>query len=177
MRICFSNTLKLIALHAAFICSGALFHSQIAAQTAKDAIIEGAWIRTAVPGQSGTGGFMTITAQQSMKLIGLTSPVAGVAEVHEMKMEGNVMRMREVAGGLDLPAGKAVELKPGGYHVMLMQLKSALPVDTKVPLTLTFMNAKGDKSSIDLQVPVAVRAPVSAPGSMSSDMKHGHHKH
>jgi periplasmic copper chaperone A len=178
------NTTKSIALHAAFVCAGALFSSQIMAQTAKDVTIENAWIRTAVPGQSGTGGFMKLTAKDNMKLIGVASPVAGVGEVHEMKMDGDIMRMRELAGGLDLPAGKAVELKPGGYHVMLMQLKNALPVDSKVPLTLTFANAKGEKSSVELQVPVAARAPGSAPGSLPAAMKldepKGHgggHKH
>jgi periplasmic copper chaperone A len=175
-----SITHKSIALSAVFICANALFSSQILAQTAfnakTDIKIDGAWIRTAVQGQSGTGGFMTLTAKENTKLISVASPVAGVGEVHEMKMDGNVMRMREVAGGLELPAGKAVELKPGGYHVMLMQLKNALPVDSKVPLTLTFANAKGEKSSVELQVPVAVRAPGSAPGSMPADMKQDGHK-
>jgi periplasmic copper chaperone A len=171
-----SITQTSIAIKAAFMCASALFLSQAMAQTAKDVKIDGAWVRTAVPGQSGTGGFMTLTAKENMKLISVASPVAGVGEVHEMKMDGNVMRMREVAGGLELPAGKAVELKPGGYHLMLMQLKNALPADSKVPLTLTFANAKGEKSSVELQVPVAVRAPGSAPGSMPADMKQGDHK-
>ena len=77
-----------------------------------------------------------------------------------MKMEGDIMRMKAVAGGLDLPAGKAVELKPGGYHVMLMDLKAALPKDTTVPLTLVFKDAKGIESKVELKVSVAAVAPV-----------------
>jgi copper(I)-binding protein len=76
-------------------------------------------------GQKGTGAFMKLTAKDGAKLVGASSPVAGVTEVHEMKMEGDVMKMRAVPA-LDLPAGKPVELKPGGYHVMLMDLKAPL---------------------------------------------------
>jgi copper(I)-binding protein len=85
--------------------------------------------------------------------------VAGVTEVHEMKMEGNVMKMRALEGGLELPAGKTVELKPGGYHVMLMDLKGPLARDSTVPLTLVFKDAKGVESRIELKVPVST-APV-----------------
>jgi copper(I)-binding protein len=73
---------------------------------------------------------MSITAKDGARLVGASSPVAGVAEVHEMKMDGDVMKMRAVEGGLELPAGKTVELKPGGYHVMLMDLKAPLPKDS-----------------------------------------------
>jgi copper(I)-binding protein len=84
-----------------------------------------------------------------------------VTEVHEMKMEGDIMKMKAVAGGLDLPAGKTVELKPGGYHVMLMDLKAALPKDSTIPLTLVFKDAKGVESRLELKVPVAT-APMAA---------------
>ena len=120
--------------------------------------VEAAWIRATVPGQSGTGAFMRLTAQEPMSLVGLTSPVAAVAEVHEMKLEGDVMRMRAIAS-LALPAGQAVELKPGGYHLMLMDLKAPLKADTRVPLTLVLRDAKGTERRVELQVPVATRAP------------------
>ncbi len=123
--------------------------------------VKDAWVRTAVPGQSGTGAFMTITAKDGAKLVGASSPVAGVAEVHEMKMEGDVMRMRAVPA-LDLPAGKTVQLKPGGYHVMLMELKQALPKGSTVPLTLTFRDARGQESKLALKLPVAATAPGAA---------------
>ncbi len=125
---------------------------------AQDVDIKNAWVRTSVQGQSATGAFMTITARQDTRLVGVVSPVAGVAEVHEMKMDGGVMKMRAVEGGLVLPAGKAVELKPGGYHVMLMDLKAALPKDSTVPVTLVFKDAKGSESRVELKLPVATGA-------------------
>lgn len=118
--------------------------------------VKDAWVRTSVPGQTATGAFMKITARDGARLVSVSSPVAGVTEVHEMKMDGNVMKMRAVDGGLELPAGKTVELKPGGYHVMLMDLKAALPKDSTVPLTLVFKDAKGVESKVELKVPVAV---------------------
>ena len=166
------NTLKSIALRAIFMPAIALFSSQIMAQTAADVKIEGAWIRTAVEGQSGTGGFMKLTAPAAMKLVAVSSPVAKIGEVHEMKMEGSVMKMAEVKGGIELPAGKAVELKPGGFHIMLLDLKQSLKADVQVPLTLTFANAKGEQSRVELKVPVAARAPGSAPGKDMSGHKH-----
>ena len=117
--------------------------------------IKDAWVRTAVPGQKATGAFMKITSKDGTRLVAVASPVAGVAEVHEMKMDGGVMTMRAVNGGLELPAGKTIELKPGGYHVMLMDLKAALPKETTVPLTLVFKDAKGAETRLELKVPVA----------------------
>ena len=116
--------------------------------------IKDAWVRSTVPGQMGTGAFMTITAKAGAQLVGVSSPVAGVGEVHEMKMEGDVMTMR-VMPALDLPAGKTVALKPGGYHLMLMDLKQPLLKDSKVPLTLTFKDAKGVQSKLELSLPVS----------------------
>ncbi len=164
--------MKSIAFCPLFLPAIALFSSQITAQTASDVKIEGAWIRTAVEGQSGTGGFMKLTSPAAMKLVAISSPVAKIGEVHEMKMEGSVMKMAEVKGGLDLPAGKAVELKPGGYHVMLLDLKQSLKVGTQVPLTLSFANAKGEVSKVEIKAPVAVRAPGSEPGKDMSGHKH-----
>ena len=120
--------------------------------------VKDAWVRTSVPGQKATGAFMKITATEGTRLVSVASPVAGVAEVHEMKMDGGIMTMRAVSGGLELPAGKTVELKPGGFHVMLMDLKAALPKDSSVPMTLTFKDAKGVESKVELKVPVATAA-------------------
>ncbi len=137
--------------------------------------VEAAWIRASVAGQSGTGAFMRLTAREPLTLVGLVSPVAGVAEVHEMKLQGDIMRMRAVAA-LDLPAGQAVELKPGGYHLMLMDLKAPLKADTRVPLTLVLRDAKGAERRVELQVPVSARAPGAAPAG-SGAPAHSHHKH
>jgi copper(I)-binding protein len=137
--------------------------------------VQGAWARATVPGQKATGAFMKLTAKDGSKLVGVSSPVAGVGEVHEMKMEGDVMKMRAVQGGLDLPAGKAVELKPGGYHVMLMDLKSTLQKDTTIPLTLVFKDAKGVETKAEIQVPVAMAAPGAKAADMPA-MDHSKHK-
>ena len=117
-----------LTLAAALLAFGG---AAVAQTTVKDG-----WVRSTVEPQKATGAFMQITSAQGGKLIAVQSPAAGVAEVHEMAMDGNVMKMRAVPA-LDLPAGKAVELKPGGYHVMLMDLKQAVKAGETVPLTLT----------------------------------------
>lgn len=144
--------------------SGAALHAQTVD-------VKDAWVRAAVPGQSGTGAFMSITVKDGGKLVGVSSPVAGVAEVHEMKMEGDVMRMRAVPA-LDLPAGKTVQLKPGGYHVMLMELKQALPKGSTVPLTLTLRDAKGQESKLEVKLPVSATAPGGATPAHAGGHKH-----
>lgn len=131
----------------------------LSAQTVE---IKDAWARATVPGQKASGAFMKITAKEDAQLVGLSSPVAGVVELHEMKMEADVMRMRAVAGGLSLPAGKTLELKPGGYHVMLMDLKVTLTTDGTVPLTLVFRNAKGEQTRQDIKLPVSRAAPAAS---------------
>ena len=121
--------------------------------------VQNAWARATVQGQKATGAFMQITAPAASTLIGVSTPVAGVAEIHEMKMDGDVMRMRPLPKGLELPAGKAVQLKPGGYHLMLMDLKLPLQKDTTIPITLTLRDNKGVQSTQDLRVPVLSAAP------------------
>ncbi len=133
--------------------------------------VKAAWARATVQGQKATGAFMTLTAKDATKLVGISSPVAGVAEVHEMKMDGDVMKMRAVEGGLDLPAGKAVELKPGGYHVMLMDLKTSLKKDTTIPVTLLFKDAKGTQSKLEIKIPVSQTPPAGASAGGHADHK------
>ncbi|OYQ42622.1 hypothetical protein CHU94_02485 [Rhodoferax sp. TH121] len=130
--------------------------------------VKNAWARATVQGQKASGAFMTLTSKDGAKLVSASSPVAGVTEVHEMKMEGDVMKMRAMPA-LDLPAGKAVELKPGGYHVMLMDLKLPLQKDTTIPLTLVFKDAKGVESKSEIKVPVSQMAPA------GTAMAHGGH--
>jgi copper(I)-binding protein len=119
--------------------------------------IEGAWVRPSVQGQRATGGYMKLTADADVTLVAVTSPAAGAAEVHEMNMDGEVMRMRPVEG-VRLPAGKTVELKPGGFHVMLIDLKAPLMKDTSVPLTLVFRDAKGRETKQEVLAPVRTSA-------------------
>ena len=148
------------------LSSGALL-----AQTVE---IKDTWARATVPGQKATGAFMKLTAKDGAKLVSASSPVAGVTEVHEMKMEGDIMKMRAIPG-LDLPAGKAVELKPGGYHVMLMDLKSTLQKDTTIPMTLVFRDAKGVETKTEITLPVSMTAPGAKPADMPA-MDHSKHK-
>jgi periplasmic copper chaperone A len=152
---------KYIANYRVFAGAIALFSSffMVGMAAAQNVEVKDAWVRTTVPGQKATGAYMTLTAKDGARLVGVASPVAGVAEIHEMKMEGDVMKMRAVEGGLELPAGKPVELKSGSYHVMLMDLKSALPKDTTVPVALTFTDAKGVQSKLQLNLPVAATNP------------------
>ena len=119
---------------------------------------------------------MRLTAEEPLKLVAVETTAAGVAEVHEMKMEGDVMRMRAIES-LDLPKGVAVELKPGGYHLMLQQLKGPLVKDTQVPITLVFKDAKGEQSRLSLQVPVRMVAPGAAAAKGHEGHGHGAHAH
>jgi copper(I)-binding protein len=145
--------------------------AQAFAQSAAQVDVSDAWVRRAVPGQSGTGAFMKLRAPAGARLVGAATPVAGVAEVHEMKMEGDTMKMRAMGQGLELPAGQTVELKPGGYHLMLMDLKQPVAVGTNVPLTLRFVDAKGVASELTLQVPVSAAAPG---GAAPAEHQHKH---
>ncbi|MCE2678145.1 MAG: copper chaperone PCu(A)C [Burkholderiaceae bacterium] len=120
--------------------------------------ITDAWVRATVQGQKATGAFMNLTAKTDSRLVGVKTDAAAVAEIHEMKMEKDVMRMKRVSV-LPLPAGKTVSLKPGSYHVMLMGLKEPLPLDSHVQLTLMFEDAKGVKSQQELHLMTTQNAP------------------
>ncbi len=163
------NFIQYIAHTSTLVVATSLCVSALA-QTVE---IKDAWARATVQGQKATGAFMKITSKDGATLVGASSPVAGVAEVHEMKMDGGVMRMRAVQGGLELPAGKVVGLKPGGYHVMLMDLKLPLQKDTTIALTLVFKDAKGIETKSELKIPVNMAAPAGAAqrGGMA-DHKH-----
>jgi copper(I)-binding protein len=113
--------------------------------------VEGAWARASVQGQKGTGAFMRLTAQDGARLVRAESPAAGVTEVHEMKMEGDVMKMRAVPR-LELPAGKPVDLS-GDHHIMFMGLNKELKAGDKVSLTLKLeRSGKPESVNIDLEI-------------------------
>ena len=122
------------------------------------------WVRGTVAGQKATGMFGQVTSTTGGKLVAASSPMAGVVEIHEMAMDGNVLKMRAVSG-LELPAGKAVDLKPGGYHVMLMDLKQELKPGDAVPVTLVIEGPGGKRESVEIKAPVKALA-------ASSDHKH-----
>jgi periplasmic copper chaperone A len=150
------HTTRLVAL-----AISALFTWAAQAQTT----VKEPWVRGTVATQKASGAFMQITSAGGGKLLAASSPVAGVVEIHEMAMDGNVMKMRAVPA-LDLPAGKAVELKPGGYHVMLMDLKQQLKPGDTVPLTLTIEGKDGKRETLEVKAPVK---PLATPGH---EMKH-----
>jgi len=134
--------------------------------------VEGAWVRGTVDSQKATGAFMKLTAKDGTKLVGGSSPAAGVVEVHEMKMEGDIMKMRQVPG-LDLAAGRTTELKPGGYHVMLMDLKQPLKSGESVPITLVFEDSAKQRFTQDVKAPVTALGGGNGP----APMQHGAHSH
>lgn len=119
---------------------------------------ERAWVRATVQGQASSGGYLVLTASEPLVLVGASTPVAGVTEVHEMKMEGEVMRMRPV-DSLALAPGKPLELKPGGYHLMLMQLRTPLQPQARIPLTLVFRDAAGATRTLSVSAQVLTGAP------------------
>jgi periplasmic copper chaperone A len=119
------------------------------------------WVRATVPQQSATGAFMKLTAPHDAKIVEARSPVAATVEIHEMSMQGTTMQMRAI-GVLPLPAGKAVELKPGGYHVMLMGLKQQIKAGDTVPITLVMEAADGKRETIEIKAPVRALGTVGA---------------
>lgn len=110
------------------------------------------WARATPPTAPAGGGFLTITntGTTADRLVSATSAAAGQVQVHEMKMDGNVMRMRELENGLEIPPGATVTLAPGGLHLMMMGLKNPLKENTRVPLTLVF--EKAGKIDVELVV-------------------------
>jgi len=162
---------KLTAPSLALLCLALSFAQAAFAQAPAPVTAVGVWARASVQGQRSSGAFMTLTATEPVTLVGIATPVAGIAEVHEMKMEGDVMRMRPVQA-LALPANKPVQLSPGGYHLMLQELKAPLKPDTTIPMTLTFRTAAGEQRQLALQVPVSIAAPKDA----AAATMHGMHK-
>ncbi len=140
-----ANLLKACAVVLGLLCA---MGAQAQTVTVRDA-----WIRGTVQGQSASGAFMELSAKTDARLVAASSPVAKVAEVHNMRMENGVMKMFPVAG-IDIPAGKSVKLASGGYHVMLMQLQKPLNPGDKVPLQLTFELADKKRETVELSVEV-----------------------
>ena len=136
---------------------------------AQEVTIKEPWVRGTVRGQKATGAFMQLTATESATLVSVESPVAGTVQIHEMKMENDVMKMRAIPR-LDLPAGKAIELKPGGYHVMLMDLKQPLKKGEAVPISLRFEGK--DKTFKTIEIKAQVRELGASTQQNQHDHKH-----
>jgi periplasmic copper chaperone A len=122
--------------------------------------VKDAWVRATVPHQKATGAFLQLTAARDSRLVEVRSPVAGSTELHEMSMANNVMKMRAVAA-VELPAGKSVEFKPGGYHIMLLGLKAPVKEGESVPLTLVVEGRDGKRESVEAK---AIVRPLTAHG-------------
>ncbi|MBN9512381.1 MAG: copper chaperone PCu(A)C [Alphaproteobacteria bacterium] len=122
------------------------------------------WTRATPPSAQSGGGFLTITNKGTTpdRLVAVRTTASNKAEIHEMKMDGNVMRMRELEKGLEIPPGATVELKPGSYHLMFMELKAPFAKDARIPATLVFEKA----GSVDVELSVA------AMGAASPATKH-----
>jgi len=111
------------------------------------------WVRATVPAQKATGAFMRVQSATAARLVGVQSDAAGRAELHEMAMDGQTMRMRQV-DAIELPAGKPVNLASGGYHVMLFDLKRQMKEGESVALVLTVQDAAGKRQDVKVNVPV-----------------------
>ena len=148
-----------------------------AAQPIQPVQVSAGWVRATVVGQKSSGAFMRLTARTALHLTGVSTPLAGEAEIHEMKMDGDVMKMRPLTAGLALPAGKTVDLKASGLHLMLLDLKKILVAGSTVPMTLLLRDAQGVTSKIDIQLPVALSAPAASLSGnpVESSMDHSAH--
>lgn len=129
----------------------ALVGLSLAAPARADTVkIENAWVRATAPGQRVAGGFMDLTADADMKLVGGSSPASASLELHMMKMEGGVMVMRPLPE-IALPKGKTVSLQPGGLHIMFIGLKQPIKDGDKVPVTLTVRDAAGKEQQVRVE--------------------------
>jgi copper(I)-binding protein len=130
------------------------------------------WARATGKGQQATGVFMNLTAKKATRLVGVKSELTSVAQVHEMKMDKDVMKMQSIKA-LDLPAGQTVSLKPGSYHVMLMDLKAPVAEGSHVVVTLMFEDAAGVKTQQEVHA-VAKKAPMGGADKHKSGEHHNH---
>jgi len=112
-----------------------------------------AWVRGTVPAQTTTGVFVTLHSSEESRLVAVTTPAARSAEIHASEQKQGVMHMHAL-DAIALPAGQRVELKPGGFHIMLVGLTRALGAGDTVPLTFTFEDRKGKRTRIEVRAEV-----------------------
>lgn len=141
-------------------CSGPVADSPEAAGPAEYAVVDG-WVRNPPGGRDVTAGFITVTAGAAGgQLVGATTDEAETVEIHTMAMEGDVMRMRRV-DAIDIPAGGAASLAPGGDHLMIFGVDPAQLEDGEMDLVLTF----ADGQTLPVTLPVSDTAPDLNPDS------------
>lgn len=141
---------RALALALALVLSAGL---ACASARAADVKVDNAWARATPPGQQVGGAFMNLTADADASLVGARSPASRSVELHAMNMADGVMSMRQM-DRIDLPQGKTVSLKPGGLHLMFIDLKAPLRADAKIPLTLIWSDRAGKRSEKTITVPV-----------------------
>jgi copper(I)-binding protein len=135
------------------LAAASLGHSSLALA---QVTVSDPWIRATVPAQKTAGAFMQLKSSKPVRLVAVSSPVAGRVEIHQMEMQGQTMRMHAV-DGLDLPANQPVNLAAGGYHIMLFDLRHQLKDGEQVPMTFSFVDAGGknaQRENVTVQVPV-----------------------
>lgn len=164
ISFCKGNTMKHLIRTLTLAAALAAASAAQAQVTVKDA-----WVRATVAQQKATGAFMRLESAQDTKLVSASSPLSATVEVHEMLMQDNVMKMREVPA-VEVPAGKPVDLKPGGYHIMLLNLQQQVKAGDNIPLALVFEDKDGKRSTVNVQAPArALNTPAAAPHDA-----HGH---
>ena len=151
-----------------FLAAATVLATSLTAWAEAPVQVDAPWARASVAGQQASGAFMRLTAHEPLQLVGVRTDASAVSEVHEMTMEGDVMKMRHIPA-LDIPAGKAVELKPGGYHIMLMDLPKPVSAGETIPLTLVFEDKQGQRSEVTVQAPVRALN-----STMAKPQPHGH---
>ena len=158
----------MLAMAAYLIFAPGAAHAEAPAPVKAGALqIEMPWLRATPGGAKVAAGYLRVTntGSEPDRLLSASMPLAGRGEVHEMSMQGGVMRMRQLAQGLIIDPGKSVELKPGGYHLMFLDMKGALKPGESVPVTLTFEKA----GTVTVTFPVgAVGGAAPMPGNMGN---------
>ena len=131
----------------------ALALSLVAVAAQAQVSVTAPWVRATVPAQKSTGAFMHVQSAKTARLVGVSSPVASMVELHKMEMQDSVMKMGPVES-IELPAGKTVNLASGGYHIMLMGLKQQLKEGQAVVISLQVVGQDNKRESVTLKVPV-----------------------
>lgn len=148
-----------------FVAACLFFLMLSTSTTHAQVLVEDAWVRATVRGQQATGAFMRISTNKDVTLVEARTQNAGFVEIHQMRLEQDVMSMRPV-NGLLIPAGQNLEFKAGGYHLMLMDLKQPVRVGFEVQLTLVFEGKDGKRESVYVHAPIANNSPhVSSTGN------------
>jgi copper(I)-binding protein len=145
-------------------CLAAILVTAAASSALAQVKVTGAWVRATVARQSATGAFMRLDSPTDARLIAVTTPVAGTVEMHRMSMADDVMRMSPVTA-IDIPAGKGVSLQPGGYHLMLIGLKSQIKAGAIIPLTLVVEDQDHKRTSVEVR---ATARPLNAGNAMGA---------